>query len=48
MKFGGWQRLNADYTKQFGVETAARLSRLKSRESRRIAENSLDDATRRG
>jgi len=20
MKFGGWQRLNAEYTKQFGVE----------------------------
>jgi uncharacterized protein YndB with AHSA1/START domain len=23
MKFGGWQRLNAEYAKQFGVETAA-------------------------
>ena len=22
MKFGGWQRLNAEYAKQFGVETA--------------------------
>jgi hypothetical protein len=21
MKFGGWQRLNAEYSKQFGVET---------------------------
>ena len=21
MKFGGWQRLNADYAKQFGVDT---------------------------
>jgi len=21
MKFGGWQRLNAEYAKQFGVET---------------------------
>ena len=21
MKFGGWQRLNAEYTKQFGIET---------------------------
>jgi hypothetical protein len=20
MKFGGWQRLNADYAKQFGIE----------------------------
>jgi uncharacterized protein YndB with AHSA1/START domain len=24
MKFGGWQRLNAEYAKQFGVETQAR------------------------
>ena len=23
MKFGGWQRLNAEYAQQFGVETAA-------------------------
>ena len=22
MKFGGWQRLNAEYAKQFGVETS--------------------------
>jgi uncharacterized protein YndB with AHSA1/START domain len=22
MKFGGWQRLNAEYSKQFGIETA--------------------------
>jgi len=21
MKFGGWQRLNAEYAKKFGVET---------------------------
>jgi hypothetical protein len=21
MKFGGWQRLNAEYARQFGVET---------------------------
>jgi len=21
MKFGGWQRLNAEYAKQFGLET---------------------------
>jgi len=24
MKFGGWQRLNAEYAKQFGVETPNR------------------------
>jgi hypothetical protein len=24
MKFGGWQRLNAEYAKQFGVETPGR------------------------
>jgi uncharacterized protein YndB with AHSA1/START domain len=24
MKFGGWQRLNAEYAKQFGVETPSR------------------------
>jgi len=24
MKFGGWQRLNAEYAKQFGIETPAR------------------------
>jgi hypothetical protein len=23
MKFGGWQRLNAEYAKQFGVEPPA-------------------------
>jgi hypothetical protein len=23
MKFGGWQRLNAEYARQFGVETPA-------------------------
>jgi hypothetical protein len=23
MKFGGWQRLNAEYAQQFGVETPA-------------------------
>jgi hypothetical protein len=23
MKFGGWQRLNAEYAKQFGVEAPA-------------------------
>jgi hypothetical protein len=23
MKFGGWQRLNAEYSKQFGVETVS-------------------------
>jgi len=22
MKFGGWQRLNAEYAKQFGIETS--------------------------
>jgi hypothetical protein len=22
MKFGGWQRLNAEYAKQFGIEAA--------------------------
>ena len=27
MKFGGWQRLNAEYAKQFGVETPAWPSR---------------------
>jgi uncharacterized protein YndB with AHSA1/START domain len=27
MKFGGWQRLNAEYAEQFGVETPARPSR---------------------
>ena len=26
MKFGGWQRLNAEYTKQFGVELPSRPS----------------------
>ena len=29
MKFGGWQRLNAEYAKQFGVETPAWLSGAK-------------------
>jgi hypothetical protein len=24
MKFGGWQRLNAEYAKQFGIETPGR------------------------
>jgi len=24
MKFGGWQRLNAEHAKQFGVETPPR------------------------
>jgi hypothetical protein len=24
MKFGGWQRLNAEYAKQFGIETPNR------------------------
>ncbi len=35
MKFEGWQRLNAEYAKQFGVEMprAGRLRRLRSRES---------------
>src|SRR6266481_865404 len=27
MKFGGWQRLNAEYAKQFGIETPAWLPR---------------------
>ena len=27
MKFGGWQRLNAEYAKQFGIETPHRGSR---------------------
>jgi uncharacterized protein YndB with AHSA1/START domain len=27
MKFSGWQRLNAEYAKQFGVETPGQLSR---------------------
>jgi hypothetical protein len=39
MKFGGWQRLNAECAKQFGIELkrpAGRLRRLKSREARRI------------
>ena len=37
MKFGGWQRLNAEYAKQFGIEKPnCRLWRLKSRESRRM------------
>jgi hypothetical protein len=27
MKFDGWQRLNADYAKQFGVEMPNRLPR---------------------
>jgi len=32
MKFAGWQRLNAEYAKQFGIETPNwRLRRLKSR-----------------
>src|SRR3981081_3289534 len=26
MKFGGWQRLNAEYAKQFGVETPGRAA----------------------
>jgi hypothetical protein len=26
MKFGGWQRLNAEYAKQFGVENPSWLS----------------------
>jgi len=35
MKFGGWQRLNAEYAKQFGVKRpTGRLRRRKSRESR--------------
>jgi hypothetical protein len=24
MRFGGWQRLNAEYAKQFGIETPTR------------------------
>jgi len=24
MKFGDWQRLNAEYAKQFGIETSTR------------------------
>jgi DNA-binding transcriptional ArsR family regulator len=35
MKLGGWQRLNAEYARQFGIETPTRLMRLKNRESRR-------------
>jgi hypothetical protein len=27
MKFGGWQRLNAEYAKQFGIETPKWLPR---------------------
>jgi hypothetical protein len=27
MKFGGWQRLNAEYAQQFGVETPGLPSR---------------------
>jgi hypothetical protein len=27
MKFGGWQRLNAEYAKQFGIETPNRPPR---------------------
>jgi uncharacterized protein YndB with AHSA1/START domain len=35
MKFAGWQRLNAEYAKQFGVAPpTGRLRRLRSRESR--------------
>jgi hypothetical protein len=26
MKFGGWQRLNAEYAKQLGIETPERTS----------------------
>jgi hypothetical protein len=28
LKFGGWQRLNAEYAKQFGVEPSARSACL--------------------
>ena len=33
MKFGGWQRLNAEYAKQFGIETPNRPSKAESRRS---------------
>ena len=34
MKFAGWQRLNAEYAKQFGVKRlTGRLRRVRSRES---------------
>jgi len=50
MKFGGWQRLNAEYSKQFGIETPnGRLRRLKSRESRGSQDNApttLAEATK--
>jgi len=43
MKFGGWQRLNAEYARQFGIETPkCRLRRLKSRESRRSQNNAIE------
>jgi hypothetical protein len=31
MKFGGWQRLNAEYAKQFGVETPAWTPEVRNR-----------------
>jgi hypothetical protein len=38
MEFGGWQRLNAEYAKQFGMELPRWPPQaLKSSESRRIA-----------
>jgi hypothetical protein len=42
MKFGGWQRLNAEYAKQFGIETPKCRRRLKRRESR-CAQNNHPD-----
>jgi hypothetical protein len=40
MKFGGWQRLNAEYAKQFAIETPNwPPRRLKSRDSEGIAKH---------
>jgi hypothetical protein len=33
MKFGGWQRLNAEYAKQFGVESPGERARERVGES---------------
>ena len=55
MKFGGWQRLTAEYAKQFGIETPQRAAfrRLKSREPgnrkilQQLAEATMNTATQR-
>ena len=59
MKFGGWQRLNAEYAKQFGIETpnwppqAAQKSCIEVEEARMRSRRSIElkfvmkDATKR-